>query len=166
MESAAGGIAGATVIQQRLKGCEDAEHRAMAALSLLAEHSGANEGFLYQIREDVPHWAASLGARTTPSEALHAMVREYVAAETQGRDATTGAATETEVRTDWTAFGEAFYRPVLLSHYVDTGYAITGIAVFAVGPGQRFVYPSEVAAQLSRLAVESGDVVPMVVREE
>jgi hypothetical protein len=94
------------------------------------------------------------------------MVREYVTTETQGHDASTGPATETEVRTDWTALGEAFYRPVLLSHYADTGYAITGIAVFAVSPGQRFVYPSEVAAQLSRLSVESGDVIPIVVGED
>jgi hypothetical protein len=155
-----------TVLKARLQSCDSAEARAQAALTLLAEHSGASEGFLYLVRDDLPHWAASLGSRVAPSEALHAMVREYVAAETQGRDVTTGAATEVDVRTDWTALGEALYRPVLLSHYTGDDYAITGIAVFAISPGQSFVYPSDVAASLSRMAAEAGDAMPIVVHEE
>jgi hypothetical protein len=70
------------------------------------------------------------------------------------------------MRTNWTTLGELIYRPVLLNHAVDDGHAITGIAVFAISPGRIFVYPGEIAAQLSRLAIELGDISSFVLPTE
>jgi Protein kinase domain/AAA ATPase domain len=147
-----------TVLKSKLRTCSGAEARAQLALKVLADQSGARDGVLYRVTDEGPVWVASLG-KLEPSPALHAMAREYIEGETHGHEATTGGDTglQTEVRTEWTTFGEASFRPVLLSHYVDTGYAITGLAVFAVAVDQPFTYPGETAANLSRLAVENGD---------
>ena len=145
-----------TVLKSKLRACADSEARAKLALKVLSEQSGATDGVLYRVTEDGPIWVASVGV-LEPTEALFAMAREYIAGETHGHEVTTGSDVETEVRTEWTSFGEASFRPVLLSHYVDSGYAITGLAVFAVAVDQPFAYPGETAAQLSRIAVETGD---------
>jgi hypothetical protein len=55
------------------------------------------------------------------------------------------------------------YRMVLLSHKVQSGHAITGVAVAVVAPGRRFAYPGQTASQLSKILHDSGDVVPAVV---
>jgi hypothetical protein len=153
--SAQRGIA-VTVLKSRLRACADSEARARLALRVLAEQSGATDGLLYRLTEEGPIWVASIGA-IKPTEALHAMAREYIAGETHGHEASTGSDLETGIRTEWTSFGEASFRPVLLSHYVDSGYAITGLAVFAVTVDRPFAYPGETAANLSRMAVENGD---------
>jgi hypothetical protein len=147
-----------TVLKSKLRSCSDAEARANLALQMLAEQSGATDGILYRVTADGPVWVATVG-ELEPTEALHAMAREYIAGETHGHDTSTGSDLDTELRTEWTAFGEASFRPVLLSHYVDSGYAITGLAVLAVALNQPFVYPGETATHLSRMAVESGDAV-------
>jgi hypothetical protein len=149
-----------TVLKSKLRACTGAEARAQLALKVLADQSGARAGLLYRVTEDGPVWVASIG-KLEPSQALHAMAREYIEGETHGHEATTGSEIETEVRTEWTSFGEASFRPVLLSHYVDAGYAITGLAVFSVAVDQPFTYPGETAANLSRLAVENGDAAPV-----
>ena len=146
-----------TVLKSRLRACADADGRAHLALKLLADQSGASDGLMFRVTEDGPVWVASIG-KLEPSAALHAMAREYIAGETHGHEATTGSEVDTELRTEWTSFGESSFRPVLLSHYVDGGYAITGLAVFAVTVDQPFTYPGETAANLSRLAVEHVDV--------
>jgi hypothetical protein len=108
---------------------------------------------------------AAVGRQSKPPESLNAMVRDYIAGESGEGGTTTGEVTETTHRTDWTVLGEALYRPVLLSHYVDEGFAITGLAVFAVGPEQQFSYPRDAAIQLSQLAADMGDVTSLVVSE-
>jgi tRNA A-37 threonylcarbamoyl transferase component Bud32 len=150
-------------IDSRLRASGDAAARARDILSLLAEHSGAVEGYLFQIRHDGPTWVASL--RTgEPDDVLHAMVREYVMAEVQANAQSTGAS-ELAVQTDWTAFGEALYRPVLLSHFGEAGCTITGVAVFVVSPGRPFAHPGEIATQVSRMTLEVGDVTGLIVVE-
>jgi hypothetical protein len=149
-----------TVLKSKLRGCADAEARAKVALRVLADLSGASSGLMYLTSGDGLVCAASMGA-LEPTEALHAMAREYIAGETHGHDVTTGSDVETLVRPEWTAVGDATYRPVLLSHHGDSGYAITGLAVFEVAAGQSFTYPGEAAARLSRLAVENKDATPI-----
>jgi hypothetical protein len=112
-----------------------------------------------------PVLVAAVGKHGKPPENLNALVREYLAGETGEAGATTGDITDTTHRTDWSVLGQVLYRPVLLSHYVDAGFAITGIAVFAVGPEQQFSYPRDAAIQLSQLAVDMGDVTSLVVSE-
>jgi hypothetical protein len=156
MEAAAPRGIASTILKSKLRACADADARARVALKVLADQSGATDGVLYRVAEDGPICVASIGS-LEPGEALHAMVREYIAGETHGHEATTGSEIDTEIRTEWTQFGDASFRPVLLSHYTEAGYAITGLAVFALAADQPFVYPGEAAAQLSRIAVESGD---------
>jgi hypothetical protein len=52
---------------------------------------------------------------------------------------------------------------VLLSHYVEAGHAVTGVALLAVSPARPFVYPGEVATQISRATQEAGDVTGLIV---
>lgn len=153
-------------VTTRLRACIDSAARARDVLALLAEHSGAFEGYLFQIRYDAPTWVASLGTGE-PDDVLHAMVREYVMAEVHANAQSTDASELATVHTDWTAFGEASYRPVLLSHLAESGCTtITGIAVFVVSPGRPFAYPGEVATQVSRMILEAGDVTGLIVAEE
>jgi hypothetical protein len=154
----------ANTVRSRLGTCLDASERAHAILNLLALHSGATEGHLYLIRGDGPIWVASIGKRE-PDNALHALAREYLLAETQASGQITGDS-ELSVVTDWTVLGEAKYRPVLLSHYIGSDCVVTGVAVFAVSNNRPFVYPGEVATQISRVAKDAGDVTGLVVEDD
>jgi hypothetical protein len=130
------------------------------ALALLAQRSGATGGHLYQIRGDVPTLVASLGA-TEPDATLVDIVHEYIAAEAQ---ADTQATSITEVGTQsGSTFEHTAFRPVLLSHYVDGGCVITGLAVFVHAPDRPFAHPAELAAQLSEMAQEAGDATGVLV---
>jgi hypothetical protein len=163
LDAAQRGLA-ASVVKSRLGACHDANERAHAILDLLAQHSGATEGYLYLIRRDGLSWVASLGSRE-PTDALHTMAREYVLAETHAGTQITGAS-ELSVATQWTAFGETSYRPVLLSHYNDEGCVISGLAVFVVEHDRPFAYPGEVATQISRMTQDVGDVTGVVVQDD
>jgi hypothetical protein len=48
---------------------------------------------------------------------------------------------------------------VLFSHQVASAFAITEIAAIVIRPGKAFIHPGPVAAELSRIALESGDAV-------
>jgi hypothetical protein len=158
---------GHSQLKTTLQSCSGAVERAHVMLSLLAVQCGVGEGFLYRMGEDGPVWTATVGLRATPPEALDAIVRDYIAGELAGGDVVTDDATELELRTEWTSFGEVHYRPVLLSHYdADANLVITGVCVFVVAPAQRVVYPADLVAQLSRLCAELGDAVPSVVADD
>jgi hypothetical protein len=160
---------GRSLLQSKLGACAGAAERARVSLALLAEQSGASEGYLYRIDGDVPVLAASLATQAQPSAKLQAMVAEYLAAETQAQDFSTGAAvgeSATGIGIEWNMLGGASYRPVLLSHYDDESYVVTGLAVFALSAGQRFIHPTELAALISRLAVDAGDVSAQIVSDD
>lgn len=91
------------------------------------------------------------------------MVQDTISAETQAREQSTGE--ESSLQTQWTAFGEAKYRHVLLSHYNASGCCVTGLAVFVVAPRQPFQYPGEAASQASRMAYELGNATAISVEE-
>ncbi|HKU37811.1 MAG TPA: hypothetical protein VJR89_06685, partial [Polyangiales bacterium] len=152
-----------TLLQQELAVCSDPVERARLALALLAEHSGVIDGCLYQMRAEGLVWVASLDGRQ-PDAALDAMVREYVAAEIHSDELTTGSGSAAGASTEWSSLGEASFRPVLLCHYVQAGYAVSGVAVFALRLGARFVYPIELASRISRSQVEAGDAVSVIVK--
>jgi hypothetical protein len=149
-----------TMLKARLDACGDSIDRARTSLAVLAEHCGAIEGHLYLIRDEVPMWVASVGGRE-PDESMHLIAREYVLAEVHAGELSTGASELTH--TVRTVMGEGVYRPVLLSHYVGSIHAITGLAIFLFAQDQPFTHPAELAAHLSRLAQESGDVTGLVV---
>jgi hypothetical protein len=148
-------------IKTRLRAGDDAPSRARDVLQLLAECSGASEGYLFQIREGQPIWTAAIGA-PAPDDALQALVRDYVMAELHAGEESTDA-TQIAVQTDWTRVGEHSYRPVLLSHYGPSGHVITGVAVFIVSDDRQFVYPGEAATEISQFIHDIGDVTGLVV---
>jgi hypothetical protein len=100
-----------------------------------------------------------------PDDALFSMVREYLMAEVHAGDESTGAS-DLPVETDWNAFSETAYRPVLLSHYGAAGHTICGVALLVVARDGAFMYPGEVATQISHVLEESGDVTGLVVAED
>jgi Protein kinase domain/AAA ATPase domain len=157
------GIAAHT-IKSRLSACTGASERATVMLTLLAQQSGAQEGYLYCVQQTGLSCVASLGSRA-PDLVLENMVREYIAAETQGTAIETGDA-DLSQHADWTTFGQSAYRPVLLSHYLESGCTITGMAVFAVEDDRPFSYPGELASSVSRMLQASGDVTGVMVAEE
>ena len=123
--------------------------------------------FLFHLSANGPIVVASLGSDAPPDAMLCAMVHDFLNAETQPRAQNTGDADDRSIlKTQWAAVGDMQYRHVLLSHYEDSGYCITGAAVFAIKPGEPFTYPGETASQISRLAHELGDATAMVVHEE
>jgi len=152
-----------TMFQSKLRSCRGPVERAELMLALLAERSGSTEGFLYRATESGPLWVATLGPHE-PSKALEAMVHEYLAGELRGHQLTTGD--NAEVHTQWSAFGEALHRPVLLSHYGEHGYVITGLAVFSVSANEAFTYPTDIAALVSRMSMEAGDVTGLIVTDD
>jgi len=156
MEAAnARGMAG-MFLRSKLNSSLSAEARAELALRLLAEHSGATDGVLYRVTPDGPVCVAACGT-LEPSDELDASVRGYIASEVRGHDVTTGSDLESHQRHQWSRLGEASFRPVLLSHHTQAGHEITGLAVFAVAADQPFAYPAEIAAELSRLAMQASD---------
>jgi len=169
LQRAGGGNVGLTILKSRLSKCTHAEERAKAMLLTLAQRAGAVRGFLFHATSNGPTLSASL-ADEVPDPLLCAMVQDFLFAETLGREQNTGdkeeEGTHSILEPQWTAFDDAQYRHVLLSHYSDSGYCVTGVAVFVVMPGQPFHYPSEVATQVSMLSHELGDATAILVKED
>jgi hypothetical protein len=53
-------------------------------------------------------------------------------------------------------------RLVLLSHQTSAGLAVTGVVALLSGPGMPFHQLGTLAARLSRMLAEAGDVVPLM----
>jgi hypothetical protein len=161
---------GLTMLKSRLAKCSHSEERAHTMLLALAQRAGVTRGFLFHATSQGPTLSASL-SDDVPDPLLCAMVQDYLYAETQGREQNTGDTGETRaersiLEPQWTAFGDAQYRHVLLSHYSDSGYCVTGVAVFVVMPGQPFTYPSETATHVSQLSHELGDATAILVEDD
>jgi tRNA A-37 threonylcarbamoyl transferase component Bud32 len=150
----------------RIRSCENSTERAQMALAWLSEQTGARDGFLYYVVGEDAVLVAGTGMTREPPEVLSQMVRDYLAAESAGDGATRGSEAPAADGAESPVHIEALYRPVLLSHSVDQGFAISGVAVFVVEPERRFPYPGEAAAQLSQLMVEVGDVTSLVIGDD
>ena len=164
LQRATGMSVGWTVLKSRLRQCSKIEERAELMLRLLAQRSGASQGFLFQVTPNGPSCVATIGD-PEPDPQLQAMVEELIAAETRPRDPATDEPPAIE-RTQWTGLGDSKYRRVVLSHYNVSGCCITGVGVFVVKPGQAFQYPGETAAQISQMAHEIGDASALIVEED
>jgi hypothetical protein len=148
-------------VKSKLLMCSGAAERAHVMLAVLAASCGAGEGFLYLNRQDGPAWVASVGARAAPPEALDRLAREFMAAQAAADVDVTAEISPEEATTEWSTLGEASYQPVLLSHIGDAGtHVVTGLLVLLVNPEQKIVR-SDFATQMSRVAAEIGDSVPL-----
>src|SRR5262249_14734803 len=111
--------------------------------------------------------AAQLGVREcTP--AIQNMAEAYLAAELQESETITNSSRSllpSRLSTRWTAtLGEA-YRPMLLSHAVDEGMSVSGVAVLFAPAGRHFLFPRRLAAELSRRAQDAGDITGALVAD-
>jgi hypothetical protein len=147
-----------TRITSMIDSCLDADSRAQCALSLLTAASGADAGFLFLLSPNGPVEVARLGERALSpgiGQLLHDFIREARESESL---ATSVAPQTAQGSGEWTGEHGEQYRPVLLSHGVASGFAITGVALLGFAPGTPFLYPASIATELSRLLVETGDI--------
>jgi hypothetical protein len=92
---------------------------------------------------------------------IDALARDFLLSETHEEDITRHsdeAGSSFEAPSEWAGEHGERYRPVLLAHPTDEGLAIMALAVMVIQPGVPFVYPAEIAAEVSRFVHDSGDV--------
>jgi len=155
-----------TQLTSVLVGCDKPSARAERCLALLLKRSGASAGYLFLMGEHGPQLVAQTGPHDAPP-ALSMRVSEFVDTELQDLDLKTGSLElEQESATHANRgairdMGEE-HRLVLLNHQQPEGFAITGAAALVVASGVDFVHPGSLAAHLSRLLFDAGDVTPVL----
>jgi tetratricopeptide (TPR) repeat protein len=134
--------------------------RAQQALQLLLSNSGAVEGVLYLIGERGLEPAAQVGRASTALE-LITRVRDFIDVELAERGIVTATLLGAESSNGLTTCVGP-QRLVLLSHQTSAGLAVTGVVALLSRPGMPFHPPGTLAARLSRMLAEAGDVVPLM----
>ena len=149
----------ASQVTMMLRSCHTPAERSQRMLELLAQQSGVRLGFLYGVVGQTPVISAKLGHHELPAR-IDALAREYLFNEINEQDVTKSGeelqTTET-VNAEWTGEHGERYRPVPLSHPTDEGFAIVGLALLVIEREMSFVYPAQLASELSRFAFDSGD---------
>jgi serine/threonine protein kinase len=152
-----------------LSGCQNSHERARRALDLLVSQANCQGGYLYTIHQGEPILAAQHGDQAPPA-AIDQLINARVAEEIAGAGATEMVGGEAGLRAgeDVTDQGETMsnYRTILLGHFADEKYIITGIAMLIMDPDKRFNYPGHTVEILSRSFVDTGDVVGVDTRIE
>ena len=145
--------------------CQTSQERAQRALACLADASGATGGYLFLLAETGTACVAQMTDHEPPP-AIRALVEEYLAEQSREWDTRTGSllGSTSLIGDGWHVDSEfGVYRPVLLSHSVAEGIAITGVAVLAVAAQTPFVPPGRLATELSRRVANIGDVSSLLV---
>lgn len=145
--------------------CKSSGERAARGLDMLVRLSGAVGGVLYVCSSGRTMPRAQAG-RLVPDEKIDALAREYLASRMneheEARTAGDVSAVTSLVR-EWKGPGDVRYVPVLLSHEMKQGLAITGVAVLMIDASARFDHPAALATELSRLCHKAGDIVVTIV---
>jgi hypothetical protein len=149
----------ASQVTLMLRSCHTPAERSQRMLELLAQQSGVRHGFLYGVVGQTPTISARLGHADLPAR-IDALAREYLLNEINEQDVTkSGEDLRTsESNAEWTGEHGERYRPVPLSHPTDEGFAVVGLALLVIEREMVFVYPAQLAAELSRFAFDSGDI--------
>jgi hypothetical protein len=144
-------------IESVMIGCTTRAERLQRVVQLLVTTAGAERGFLYGLHDGVP----SLHARSDdfePPPEIDAIAMRYLEYEiTRDAETATAEAVEASFSTHWTSGMRGAYVPVLLNHQSSQGFVIAGLAVLMVDAKHPPRAVAETAAQLSRFAVDSGD---------
>ncbi len=134
-----------------LDSCTTPEQRLSGALTLLLDRAGAARGFLLSPDDGHLVVRARAGAEEVAQDLLACAQRFW---ETQCRmDDETDMTDGSKVDGDAYRSGDRDYRPILLSHDVASGLALTGVAMVATDPGTSFQYPVRLAMAVSRLVM-------------
>jgi hypothetical protein len=154
-----------------MEGCRGPQERAQRGIELLVKTSRSSQGFLYMLVDKGPALVAQLADREIPTE-IETLAREALLDEmrsqTEGHTQTVTVTLMGDPEGDdsgtapspsdlWTRENGERYRPVLLSHATADGFITVGLAVLLEDPSQAFIYPAQLAADLSRHAYDSGD---------
>jgi hypothetical protein len=154
-----------------MEGCRGPQERAQRGIELLVKTSRSSQGFLYMLVDKGPALVAQLADREIPTE-IETLAREALLDEmrsqTEGHTQTVTVTLMGDPEGDdsgtapspsdlWTRENGERYRPVLLSHATADGFITVGLAVLLEDPSQPFIYPAQLAADLSRHAYDSGD---------
>jgi hypothetical protein len=143
-----------------LQSCKSSAERASCGIDTLARQSGSVAGVLYVLDENRGLVCGARVGDFAPDAKLESLLHAYFEKEAEDREDTqSNAEPGMAARTacEWTGPNGERYVPVLLSHSDELGWALTGLVVLAIEPGQRFVYPSRFAAELSRCLASAGD---------
>jgi hypothetical protein len=146
-------------------GSYKASERAHKTIDLLVRSSGTGRGYLYLLGDQGPELSAQIG-ELEPPDGLAAYVGEFLGAELHDRDVKTQSLEQDLDSPDialWTSELGDRYRPLLLSHQMSSGFAVTGVAIVVETPGMPFAHPGAIVAHLSRLAADSGDASPTLI---
>ena len=144
-------------IESVLQGSVTRAERLQRVVQLLVSTAGAERGFLYALSDGVP----SLHARSDdlePPPEIDAIALRYLEYEmTRDAETATAVGVEATFSTHWTSGMRQCFVPVLLNHQSSQGFVIAGLAVLMIDSRNPPRAVAETAAQLSRYAVDSGD---------
>ncbi|HEX3596275.1 MAG TPA: AAA family ATPase [Polyangiaceae bacterium] len=148
-----------------LVSCKSSGERAQRGLDMLVRSSGAAGGALYVLRSSGIERCACSG-RLEPDPKMDELVNDYMEREMHEDDETRildDVTAITSFTREWKGAGTGRYVPVLLSHQLEEGLAISGVAVLMVDGDCRLTYPAAIASELSRLCHDAGDVMAQIV---
>ena len=138
-------------LEASLRACKTRAERGQQALLWLSDRCGASAGHLFDVVDRDPIWIASTH-QVAPDAELYDLARRHLSSELSAFDQSTGGVRQPAVSDAVTRDGG--HRPVLLQHHSEGARYITGLVVFALRPGQVFVYPGDAARRLSRVLYE------------
>jgi hypothetical protein len=118
---------------------------------MLLERSGASEGVLLTPDGGQLVVRAQVGDAGVPSSVL-ASAQQFWEAQCHLADATEITA-GTETGSSTYDAGDRSYHPILLSHQVSGGLALTGIALAVPAHGNAFRHPAHLAVTVSRVVM-------------
>jgi hypothetical protein len=138
-------------VAMALAACATPEDRLSRALTMLLERSGASEGALLTPDGGQLVVRAQVGDAGVPSSVL-ASAQQFWEAQCHLADATEITA-GTETGSSTYDAGDRSYHPILLSHQVSGGLALTGIALAVPAHGNAFRHPAHLAVTVSRVVM-------------
>lgn len=144
-----------------LESCSSAVERAERALNILIKVTDSVGGFLYTLQDKGPVLIARDGKYVPPAE-MDTLVKLRMTDEIEGTADMTAATADMEKpqldTADWAVALGSEYRSIVLGHYEEEGFALTGLAVLVVDPCKEFKRPIDTAQAISRSLLDAGDV--------
>jgi hypothetical protein len=152
-------------LESILQSCTSREERLQRVLQLLVAHTGAENGFLYSMVDGAPALCATSDGLPPPTD-IETLAPRYLETEISRDEGDTTATSQVEEpnsSAQWTSKEGKCYRPVLLNHQGPGGFVISGLAVLTFRQGHPLRVVAETATQISRIAVEHGDLPAYVI---
>jgi hypothetical protein len=150
------------LVESILMACQHPHERVVMALEMLIKQSGATFGYLYTIQDKIPVLSAQHGD-APPPDGLDEIVRAYISSEIEDANEAmiTGGDNDGcfEGAANWNEYCDGSCRPLLLSHYTEDGFAITGLAVLFrdTYPKISLNIPWKISTIVSKSLLNAGD---------